>query len=108
VVRFDWDALQAGDRVLVHDAGKADMALVAGVVAMVNWRKGSNGVGIRVGPTDERVILWPARLAVHRDPREPTEPCWRCDAPAGVGPDESAENLQQRADRERHHDRRSA
>jgi hypothetical protein len=108
VLRFDWDALGPGDRVLVHDTGKADMASVAGVVAMINWRKGSNGVGIRVGPTAEGVILWPARLAVHPDPRDPTEPCWRCDALAGVGSDESPENLHERADRGRHQDRRSA
>jgi hypothetical protein len=85
MLRFDWDVLRVGDGVLLHDADKADLALVSGVVAMVITRKGSNGIGIRVGSTTGDLIMWPARLAVHLDPRDPTEECWRCQALAGRG-----------------------
>jgi hypothetical protein len=85
MLRFDWDVLRVRDRVLLHDADKVDVPLVPGVVAMVSTRKGSNGIGIRVGSTTGDLIMWPARLAVHLDPRDPTEECWRCQALAGSG-----------------------
>jgi hypothetical protein len=107
MVRFDWDVLRVGDSVLVHDADKADLALVSGV-AMVNSRRGSSGVGIRVGSTTGGVILWPARLAIHLDPRDPTELCWRCQALAGLGTHGSAEGLSGGDDQRLGRDRRSA
>jgi hypothetical protein len=55
-------------------------------VAVVNVLKGSNGVGIRM-TADGRDgdIVWPSRLAVHLDPPDPTEPCWRCQALRDAG-----------------------
>lgn len=82
MLRFEWNALRAGDNVLVHDPTAADMTLVNGVVAMIEAgvaRKGANGVGIRLAAGAEPSrILWPSHLAVHHDPHDPTEPCWRC------------------------------
>ena len=81
---FDWNALRTGDKVLAHDPRTADLTLVAGVVVTVDTQKrgrGPNHIGVDVGTGDgPPVILWPARLAVHRDPREPAESCWRCQA----------------------------
>jgi hypothetical protein len=108
MLRFDWDVLRVGERVLVHDADNADLALVSGVVAMVNTRRVSNGLGVRVGSTMGGAILWPARLAVHLDPRDPTEPYWRCQAMAGLGSDGSAEGLSGRGDQGLYRDRSSA
>jgi len=85
MLKFDWNALRIADKVLVHDSRHADLALTSGVVAMVDTHTGGSGVGIRVADTTgNRVILWPSYLAVHRDPRDPAEPCWRCQALAGT------------------------
>lgn len=58
------------------------MALIPGVVVMIEAhtaRKGANGVGIRVADeAGTSRILWPSYLAVHLEPLDPTEPCWRC------------------------------
>ncbi len=81
MLRFQWNALRLGDPALVHDSRGFDMVPVSGVVAMVKARKGSNSVGIRVATSDEgRMILWPARLAVHQVLGTPPELCWRCNA----------------------------
>jgi hypothetical protein len=86
MLKFEWNALHVADKVLVHDPGSARLALTSGVVAMIDTHKGTSSVGIRVAaPGGERVILWPSYLAVHRDPRDPTEPCWRCQALASSG-----------------------
>jgi hypothetical protein len=85
MLRFNWDVLRVGDRVLLHDSDTADLALVSGVVAMVDTKKRSNRIGIRIGSTTGKVIIWPSRLAVHLDPRDPTEECWRCEALAASG-----------------------
>jgi hypothetical protein len=79
VLRFEWNALRTGDRVLVHDRASTDLALSPGVVTTTDAHRGAhgaNGVGIRVagGP-----IVRPSHMAVHRDPRDVAEPCWRCD-----------------------------
>ena len=79
MLRFDWNGLRVGDRVLVHAGSGPDMALSRGTAVMVDVRKGSNGVGVRM-TTDGQAIIWPSRLAVHFDPCDPTEPCWRCQA----------------------------
>jgi hypothetical protein len=88
MLKFEWNALRAGDAVVVHDPGSAEMTLVAGVVAQVDAhvaRRSANGVGIRVahGELPSR-ILWPSYLTVHPDPRDLTEPCWRCGQLAGT------------------------
>jgi hypothetical protein len=80
VLRFEWNALRIGGHVLVHDPRTAEMTLTNGTVATVVTNRGGNGVGIRVGGNSgETSILWPSRLAVHRQPRDPTEACWRCE-----------------------------
>jgi hypothetical protein len=80
MLKFDWNGLHVGDKVLVHDPESEDLSLVRGVVAAIDARKGANRVGVRlmVGG-DTRKMLWPTHLAVHVDPRRPTERCWRCD-----------------------------
>jgi hypothetical protein len=47
---------------------------------MVDTKKRSNGIGIRISSAMGKVTIWPSRLAVHLDPRDPTEECWRCQA----------------------------
>lgn len=85
MMRFQWNALRVGDRVIVHDATDADLSPVGGVVAMVDTRTGadygSNDLGIRISPVGVASnVVRPARLAVHLDPIDPAESCWRCDA----------------------------
>jgi|SRR4029450_3599705 hypothetical protein len=82
MLRLEWNALRVGDKVLVHDASDVDLRLVPGVVAMVESATGSDDIGIRIAPDHDvggRVVR-PQRLAVHLDPLDPTETCWRCDA----------------------------
>jgi len=78
MLSLDWNALRAGDSVLVHAASGPGTSLSSGVVAQVNVLKSSNGVGIRVHTDGQGSIIWPSRLAVHLDPPNPSEPCWRC------------------------------
>ena len=79
MLRLEWNALRPGDHVLVHDPRTAEMTLTDGVVTSVDTHKGLNGVGIRVGAGHgETWVLWPSSFIVHRAPRDPTEPCWRC------------------------------
>jgi hypothetical protein len=78
MLKFEWNALRTGDKVLMHDRASASPVLVAGVVAMVDAQKGANGVGIRVDAGGGKTtVQWPSHLAVHRDPV--TEPCWECE-----------------------------
>ena len=82
---FQWNALRVGNRVLVHDAANPDLRMVAGTVVIVQPRRGSNDIGIRVVPLGERArVARPRRLAVHLRPYDPTEPCWRCDLKRAV------------------------
>jgi hypothetical protein len=89
MLRFDWNALRVGDRVVVHDHPfGTDFPLVPGTVAMVEMHRsqgGANGVGIRV-PTDgegDRVV-WPSFLTAHHDPPAAADECWRCAALAAA------------------------
>lgn len=85
MLKFEWNALRIGDGVLVHDPRDAELGLIRGAVLMVDSNKGkrpANDVGIRVGAGDEQHVLWPSYLAVHRDPNDPLEDCWRCDTVA--------------------------
>ena len=80
MLRFEWNALRPGDHVLVHDPRMADMTLTEGVVTSVDTHKRVNGVGICLDTGDgDAVILWPSPFVVHHDPRDPAEPCWRCE-----------------------------
>jgi hypothetical protein len=48
---------------------------------MIDAHKGVHGIGIRVAAAgDATAMQWPSYLSVHRDPRDATEPCWRCQA----------------------------
>ena len=82
-MKLDWNALCAGDSVLVHDWTDADMQLLPGVVALLQTTRRSHDFGIRVASNGDRPsVIWPSRLAVHVDPPDPTEACWRCDETA--------------------------
>ena len=81
MLKLEWNALRVGDKVVVHDASDDDPRLVPGVVALVETALGSIDIGIRVARGhDARRVVRPHRLAVHVEPLDLTEPCWRCDA----------------------------
>jgi hypothetical protein len=80
MLRLDWNMLQPGDRVLVHDADDPQRRLVAGVVSAVLQTSGPNEVTIRVTSPGHRVIQ-PMRLSVHHDPVDFDGQCWRCAGP---------------------------
>ena len=79
MLNMEWNALRRGDKVLVHDPRSPNMALTTGLVALFDTHKHTNDIGIRL-PADggQGRIVWPSRLVVHPDPRDATEPCWRC------------------------------
>ena len=83
MLKFEWNALRPGDPVIVHDLESSDLTLLPGVVMTVDTRAGRmlvNGVRIRVDGSDGVTrLLWPAYMAVHLEPLDPTEPCWRCE-----------------------------
>ena len=79
MLNLEWNALRRGDNVLVHDPRSQDMALTTGVVALFDTHRHTNNIGIRLpGAGGQGPIVWPSRLAVHPDPRDATEACWRC------------------------------
>ena len=77
---FQWNALRAGDRVMVHDDHDPELELHGGAVRLVQTRQpGANEISIRLdGPASE--MLRTRRQAVHLLPIGPGFPCWRCDA----------------------------
>jgi hypothetical protein len=79
MLRFHWNALRRGDRVLVHDAREADLGVRPGIVTLVDVRTSSHDVGIRL-TTDTATarVVWPGRFAVHLDPIDDADNCWRC------------------------------
>ena len=83
MLRFEWNALQVGDAVVLHDSAATEFALRAGTVTMVEpkrSKRGENGVGIRVDTAGGRRVLWPSFLTVHLDPLDPAHACWLCAA----------------------------
>jgi hypothetical protein len=84
VLKFDWNALRVGDRVVVHESWDTAVPLLTGTVAMVAMKRskrGTNGVGIHVvADGGGHRVVWPPYLAAHHDPPDPTEDCWRCEA----------------------------
>ena len=81
MLSLQWNALQVGDKVLVHDDADVSLRLQPGIVAMVQTAHGSNDLGVRVtGPSGQVSVVRPSRLSVHLDPRDAAEECWRCDA----------------------------
>jgi hypothetical protein len=80
VLKFEWNALRVGNKVLMHDPRDKGMRLLHGVVAIVDTVAGSNDLAIRVAPKGEvSSVLRPRRLTVHLDPRDLADECWRCD-----------------------------
>ena len=78
--RLQWNALRVGDEVLVHDPTDPVSALQRGTVAIVETTRDSNDIGVRVSVDGHgSKVTRPLRLTVHLDPRDTTEPCWRCD-----------------------------
>jgi hypothetical protein len=87
MLRFQWNALRAGDRVMVHDDANARSPLLEGVVEMVQTKAGNNDIGVRVARSGgEHPVLRPSRLGVHLAPFDQAEECWRCDALAARAP----------------------
>ena len=79
--KLQWNALRLGDSVLVHDPRDSTMRLVPATVTLVDTRRRANDIGLRVASVNERSsVVRPNRLAVHLDPLDGTEDCWRCDA----------------------------
>ena len=79
MLKFEWNALRVGNKVLLHDPSDVGMRLLGGVVTMVDTVAGTNEIAIRVAPSGETPqVLRPRRLTVHLDPRDLSEPCWRC------------------------------
>jgi hypothetical protein len=84
MLQFQWNALRRGDNVLVHDAGDRHLALTAGVVTLVDVNPSGHDVSVRLmaGTPNTRVVQ-PGRFAVHLDPVDADDDCWRCsDNPA--------------------------
>jgi hypothetical protein len=80
MLKFEWNALRVGNKVLMHDPSDKGMRLLHGVVAIVDTVAGSNDLAIRVTPEGEAsTVVRPRRLTVHLDPRDLADPCWRCD-----------------------------
>jgi hypothetical protein len=90
VLKFQWNALRHGHRVRLHDPASPQLTLIPGTVVMIEahvGRRGINGVGIRVGDDDGTSrVVWPSYLAVHLDPLDATERCWRCEEIAATLP----------------------
>lgn len=86
MLRRSWNALRAGDHVLVHDVDDAALPLLPGVVSLVQAAAGSNVVAIALTAAGRTRLVEPQRLAVHTDPIGFDERCWRCARPApGIG-----------------------
>ena len=83
MLRFEWNGLRVGDRVVVHDPPfGTEFPLLAGTVATVETKRskrGANALGVRVA-TDGggHRVVWPSYLAAHHDPPDPPGDCWRC------------------------------
>ena len=61
MLKFDWNALRIGDRVLVHDAESPQLTLLPGIVAVIDARKGAKRAGVRfTGSDDDRGIRCPS------------------------------------------------
>jgi hypothetical protein len=79
MLRFHWNALRPGDRVLVHDDSEPDLGIRAGVVTLVDVRASSHDVSIRLTTETRRArVVRPRRFAVHFDPVDDADACWRC------------------------------
>ena len=81
--QFEWDGLNPGDVVYVHEPLTSALAAVRGTVEFVAKRaRRGNEVGIDLGT---RPVVWPSWQAVHREPTGVAGSCWRCDDVAKGG-----------------------
>ncbi len=88
MIRQEWNALQVGDHVFVHEDDEHHLAAVPGRVVVVDVADGSNDVSIRISPTrGKAVVVRPRRLAVHLEELDPDRRCWRCDTHARAAAD---------------------
>lgn len=79
MLQLQWNALRAGDRVLVHDDLNLGLAPSEGLVTFVTTRSHQpNDIAIRILTSGK--VVTPRRHAVHLMPLDPRMPCWRCDA----------------------------
>lgn len=78
--RIQWNSLDVGHYVLVHDETAPGLPLVPGRVTMVRAASGSNDVAIKIpSPRGPSRVVHPPRLAVHLEDLDPEARCWRCD-----------------------------
>ena len=79
MLRFQWDSLRRGDRILVHDRARSDLGLRPAEVVLVDTTGGRHDIGARLTDGDDagRVVR-PGRFAVHHDPVDSPADCWRC------------------------------
>jgi hypothetical protein len=93
MIRQEWNALQVGDHVFVHEEtdrqdGDRNLPAVPGRVVVVDFAEGSNRVAIRISPArGKATVVLPRRLAVHLEELDPDRRCWRCDTHARAGTD---------------------
>lgn len=75
-----WNALRAGDQVLVHDASTLGAPLHPGRIAVVDAKQLPHRIGVRAVDVDVSgsAISWPSRLRVHLSPLDPFDPCLWC------------------------------
>lgn len=80
MLRFQWDSLRRGDRILVHDAAQPHLGLRPAEVVFPHTAASGDDVGARYsnGP-DAGTVVRPGRFAVHFDPITDESACWRCD-----------------------------
>lgn len=88
MIRQEWNALQVGDHVFVHEDTDRNLAAVPGRVVVVDFAEGSNDVSIRISPVRGKpMVVRPRRLAVHLEELDPDRRCWRCDTHARAAAD---------------------
>lgn len=83
MIRQEWNALEVGDHVLVHEDSGLDLPALPGRVVDVEVAEGSNVLAIRISPVRGKpMVVHPRRLAVHLEELDPDRRCWRCDTHA--------------------------
>lgn len=88
MIRQEWNALQVGDHVFVHEDNDHNLAAVPGRVVVVEFAEGSNDVSIRISTgRGQATVVRPRRLAVHLEELDPDRRCWRCDTHARAAAD---------------------
>ncbi len=78
MLRFQWDALRVGDRVLVHDDLDAAFESHGATVRFVTTNVGrANEIALRLDDPPMEIVR-PRRHAVHQLPVDTNIDCWRC------------------------------